>query len=332
MIKDLISIIVPVYQGERYIANCLQSIQKQSYSKIEIIVVNDGSTDSTQIIIQEKASLDDRIVLVNQENAGVSEARNTGIKVASGEYIMFVDSDDEIENELCTKLMDAMHETNADIVVSGFTFVNKNLTQTVIFSESGIFDKKDIIKNFPLMNNTYIYQNVCAKLYKSEMLKICKFDNKIRLGEDLMYNYQVYKYVSKLCVISYSGYRYFINEQSATHIFNNTDFEKQKNIWCSAMDYFNNVLNQYGESECIDKTYVGNSINIITSLVTTECFKEIFKYLPEYLNDDFFQKKLQMYVADDKRMKVKAFLCKRKCYIKLYLFGKLNYLRRKMIF
>ena len=115
--QPLISIIIPVYNVERYLAQCLDSVINQTYPNLEIICVNDGTTDSSGQILEQYAQKDGRIVVIVQENQGLSGARNTGLKHVHGKYIMFVDSDDWIELETCEDAVIAAEKHNADLVM-----------------------------------------------------------------------------------------------------------------------------------------------------------------------------------------------------------------------
>ncbi len=114
-----VSVIVPIYNNEKYLKECLDSICNQTLTDIEIICVNDGSEDNSLKIIEEYKQKDNRIILINQDNLGVSAARNNGIKIATGEYIGFVDSDDYIDNDFYEKLYNAAKHNDSDMAVAG---------------------------------------------------------------------------------------------------------------------------------------------------------------------------------------------------------------------
>ena len=120
---DLITIVVPVYNVEKYISDCLDSLISQTYKNIEIILVNDGSKDDSLIICQNYAAIDDRVKVLDVPNGGVSNARNCGIESATGEYIQFVDSDDVITENMTERLVDTMHIYEADMVVCGMRYM-----------------------------------------------------------------------------------------------------------------------------------------------------------------------------------------------------------------
>ena len=146
-----ISVIVPVYNVEKYLETCLNSIINQSYKNLEIIVVNDGSTDSSLEICKKYQKLDNRIILIDQKNKGLSGARNVGILKATGEYIHFIDSDDYIALNYYEKMLEALADTDADIVVGGFYYEKYAVRDSVRY-------------NFP-----YCYTNMDDKFIKTEL-------------------------------------------------------------------------------------------------------------------------------------------------------------------
>ena len=117
--NELISVIIPVYNVEQYVESCLNSVIDQSYTNLEIILVDDGSTDRSGEICGQYALKDSRIKVIHEENAGLGEARNRGLRIASGDYICFVDSDDWIEEDYCKELAQAAERTNSDIAICG---------------------------------------------------------------------------------------------------------------------------------------------------------------------------------------------------------------------
>lgn len=172
--KD-ISIIVPIYNAERYINKCLNSIVKQTKKELEIILINDGSTDNTEKII--KTYKDKRIKYFKNDNHGIGYSRNFGIEKATSKYIMFLDSDDYLKINACEELFKKAEKDNLDIVISNFyKVVNRNIEEIKLpnFENSSLKDNPDIITEF---------LNPWAKLYNREML----IKNKIKFVEDLKY-------------------------------------------------------------------------------------------------------------------------------------------------
>lgn len=137
LLKELVSVIIPVYNSEKYIEECLNCVMGQTYGEFEIVVVNDGSTDSSEKIINALKEKDNRIKYVKQENAGAGEARNTGIQNASGKYVIFLDSDDKIKEDYIEKLVNEIVTKQQDIVCSGEKYfdatkgLNKKVSETL---------------------------------------------------------------------------------------------------------------------------------------------------------------------------------------------------------
>ena len=143
--QPLISVIIPVYNVERYLAQCLDSVIRQTYENLEIICVNDGSQDGSLKILQEYAHKDTRVRILDKKNAGVSSARNDGLAFAEGSYIMFVDSDDWIEPRTCETAIHGMRTYDADIVMWSYVSETESRSsQKVIFPETTVFEKKEV--------------------------------------------------------------------------------------------------------------------------------------------------------------------------------------------
>lgn len=223
-----VSIIVPVYNGEKFIKRTLASILDQCLSSIEVIVINDGSTDRT---LEEIATLkDQRLRVISKVNQGVSSARNLGIKEATGAYIGFVDADDRIAKELYEELYNASVEKKVDVVVSGLliekngAFIHKEslLQPNKIYSNADF--KNEVLVRYLSVENLDLL-SVVNKIYKrSFLLKYSiLFDETLALEEDGMFNLAVYTQMDTLLGIPYQGYYYLENASSATRDFVNND-------------------------------------------------------------------------------------------------------------
>lgn len=223
MEAELISIIVPIYNVEKYLKKCINSIISQTYKNIEIILVNDGSTDNSYIICKEFKNKDKRIVLINKENGGLSDARNKGVEIAKGRYISFVDSDDYIEKEFISKMIQAMEKNDVNIVQCGIKQVDNkcNILCKIGYESTNIYKGRELIRDIYLKHNI---ENVVVwnKLYKSELLK----DKMFKVGkihEDEFFTYKVLDSQKKIAVISECLYNYRKNDDS---IMNKTFSQK----------------------------------------------------------------------------------------------------------
>ena len=216
-----ISIIVPAYNLEKYIKRCLMSILHQTYSNLEIIVVNDGSTDNTRVIIDEIAAIDSRIVPIHQKNKGVFFSRIEGIKKATGNWIGFVDGDDEIELNMYETLLKNAIENDADISHCGYKMIYPDRTEYFYNTQKKIIqDNRKGIKD--LMMGTLVEPGLWNKLFKKSLLDsvLTKyadiFKNKYSINEDLLMNYFLFKN-SKLSVFQdICLYHYILRKNSAS--------------------------------------------------------------------------------------------------------------------
>lgn len=224
----MLSIVVPVYNVERYLEKCITSILNQTYKDFEIILVNDGSTDNSKSICEDFAKKDSRIRVINKVNGGLMSAWTEGTKVALGEYVGYIDSDDYISEDYFSKLMQPIHDHGCDISVCGFTRVSDlhGETQVLAADETlqGLYcdDALEMLKqNFYTKLN--IQNSRCIKVFRKKMVldNLCLLDSTITLGED--------KTITVPCVLdaksvyidnSNFGYYYRIDENSMSHSFN----------------------------------------------------------------------------------------------------------------
>ena len=214
MTEALISIIVPVYNVEMYLSACLDSIINQSYRNLEIIVINDGSTDMSLQIAESYSAKDDRVKVYSYENAGLSEARNRGISVATGEYITYVDSDDQLYPEALKILYKTILKEKADIV-QGETIRGR------------VYEKIEPKVNYKVLRfnaqeaiSDVLYQKILlpsawGKLYRRELFNDLQFEKGI-LYEDLNIFYLIFEKCKRIVWIGCPVYFYRINEESIT--------------------------------------------------------------------------------------------------------------------
>ena len=214
----LVSVIVPVFNVQQFLENCLNSIIKQTYSNLEIILVDDGSTDNSLSICKKYSEIDHRIKVFHQENKGVCIARNKGIEVATGEYIMFVDSDDTISENMIEKMMNLIEKNKTSLVISGLNFVYNNHTVSSGNSEkTRIINQKDLINAFFEDNKMKLaLYGPYNKLYSSDIIKKIKFEENIRIGEDLLFVFQYLLLIKEAIFLDLPLYDYYKRETSVT--------------------------------------------------------------------------------------------------------------------
>lgn len=204
-----VSIVVPVYNLSNSLEKCLNSIINQTYKELEIILIDDGSKDSSLSICKKFAAFDKRIKVFSHVNHGVSYTRNIGLKNATGYYLMFIDGDDIVSRDMVERYVYCAVEEDCDIVIGGLYFV-ENETITSKIPEAKILNRKQLLSNI-CVDMTGIYGYVSNKLYKLENIKNNQilFDEQMYAQEDLDFALSVYKVVDKIVQISYSGYTYF---------------------------------------------------------------------------------------------------------------------------
>lgn len=210
----MISVIVPVYNVERYLEECLNSIQNQTYTDIEVILVNDGSTDDSAVICEKYCEQDNRFKLINQKNQGQSVARNKGVEASNGEFIAFVDSDDIIQRNYFEKLMQYMTE-EVDIVESKFTIQKNEFLAEMLGEPKILFEgnSEEAVKIFP----THVLSvNPVTKLYRRSIVESVPYLEGF-IFEDIYSGIGILKYIRKIVKIDYVGYYYRQHQSSTMH-------------------------------------------------------------------------------------------------------------------
>jgi len=212
MDKGKVSVIVPVFNVEEYLSKCLDSIINQSYYNLEIILIDDGSTDLSSFICDEYCSLDSRVVVVHKTNGGLSDARNTGINLATGEFFCFIDSDDYIDVNMIEELINLLSFHDADIAVCDFLEVSPNMDISKISLNN---ETIEIISNIEELENLFsknYLQTVVSwnKLYKKELFNNIRFPVG-KLHEDEFTTYKIIFQAKKIvhtkkkCIFIYKG-------------------------------------------------------------------------------------------------------------------------------
>lgn len=236
--KPKISIIIPVYNAEKYLRECLDSILNQSFQDFEILLINDGSTDGSPAICDEYAAKDWRVKVFHKENGGVSSARNLGLDHANGEWITFVDSDDFLnDNFIDEKLNRYLKNLSFDLIINNaFIYSTINKYQRYSFVERTL-TTKDFLKYYGLT----IVDTPWAKFFKRSIIKKSQifFNEQFNLGEDLLFNMNYLLYSNKIALIDHPFYNYRNNEQGLSSV--NYNYENDKFLF-EELDKLNNLL------------------------------------------------------------------------------------------
>ena len=225
--NELISVIVPIYNVEEYLSKCVDSIINQTYKNLEIILIDDGSTDKSSIICDNYQLTDSRVVVVHKENGGLSSARNYGIEISNGDLIGFVDSDDYLEPTFYEELRKNMQYYNSDISVCNY-FIDKNNIKKVELKDVEDFCISKKTK-FEYLENIYRVMTIFAwnKLYKRSIFKSIRFPEGINF-EDAYIICEVLDNAEKVSYITKALYNYTYREKSISHSFNLKSFDKVK--------------------------------------------------------------------------------------------------------
>ena len=216
MTEKLISIVVPVYKVEQYLDRCVDSIVNQTYKNLEIILVDDGSPDNCPQMCDEWAKKDNRIKVIHKENGGLANARNTGIDICTGDYVLFVDSDDYIESDMVEFLLKLSLENDADVSRCGFYFDYSDGRDVSQFTDCSIkfLDKTEAIIDLATSGFGGTAWN---KLYKKDIIKTHLYDKSDGCSEDIMHNFRVYQDVSKIVFCDEPKYHYVLRKNSITN-------------------------------------------------------------------------------------------------------------------
>ena len=244
MNQPLVSIILPVYNAQNHLARCVGSICAQTYRNIEIIILNDGSKDQSLPVCEEFRQKDPRILLVDKANSGVSDTRNLGLKLASGKYVEFVDSDDYLDPDFTEHLVAAAEENEADFVIAPYKMVipaGASKPEQVLdkiqdelgvmsvarppevreygFLPAGVYDKDTFALRLMDKPASYFYSVLWNKLYRRDILtgNDIQFVSEMRWAEDLVFNLRYIQYAQRFVAIDKPGYYYVQNPQSICH-------------------------------------------------------------------------------------------------------------------
>ena len=244
MNQPLVSIILPVYNAQSHLARCVGSICAQTYRNIEIIILNDGSKDQSLPVCEEFRQKDPRILLVDKANSGVSDTRNLGLKLASGKYVEFVDSDDYLDPDFTEHLVAAAEENEADFVIAPYKMVipaGASKPEQVLdkiqdelgvmsvarppevreygFLPAGVYDKDTFALRLMDKPASYFYSVLWNKLYRHDILtgNDIQFVSEMRWAEDLVFNLRYIQYAERFVAIDKPGYYYVQNPQSICH-------------------------------------------------------------------------------------------------------------------
>lgn len=304
----LISIVVPIYNSENYIERCINSIINQSYKNLEIILVNDGSKDSSLNICKKFAEQDERITILNQSNKGVSAARNAGIEIATGKYISFIDADDTVEANYIYELVENSNNGEIDVVICSYNDIyvkgkiKDNRLKKCAYLSNEISNDYEILKE-------YIKYPV-LKIYKLELIKkyCILFPENFTDAEDQVFNFKFFLIIQNFKFVNKSLYNY--------HHVNINSLSKQVTI----DSFYSNLRKLCMEKLFLDRSDIKNKEQIFTN----SAFRVMWKYAV-LKNDNYIKFKRRLY-------KIKSLLYGEKYYNNKKEFIILKFLYLNIIF
>lgn len=335
---EMVSIIVPVYNVAPFLENCLNRLLQQTYQNIEIILVNDGSTDKSGAICERYAKNDARIKVIHQANLGPSAARNAGIYAAKGKYLQFVDADDDIEQTMTQCLVEAMTE-EAELVICGFRLIyslgSKTYLRDIQPSLSGIYEKSAFFSLFGELYEKSLLHSCCNKLYVTELMKThhIRFIDCLSLGEDLLFNVDYFKICHRFSIICDVLYHYYnTNVHSITNGFRQNSSKIQRFIFDKVREFLVHENGYVGANkEAVDTFYIKGMIMSIEDLFHQQCplsAKEIRGEIRQIICDAELREYLHDFQGETIQHRFIRYLMKRRFVHGIYWFFKLKYLMK----
>lgn len=308
MEKFLVSIIIPVYNVEKYLKTCLESVIHQTYNNIEIIVVNDGSTDKSLEICKFYAGNDNRIILIDKKNEGLSSARQAGIDKAQGYYFCTVDSDDYIEREFVEKMYAQISKEKSDMCVCATREYSASTSRIRGFNQCDNYSiqvtAEDIERNYNTLINTYYMHDSWNKIYRTEFVR----NSEVRFslskefnGTDLLFNHLLLLHLPQISVLREPLYNYQILENSRVR-------RKNKQLQKGFMIIMNEIIIEIERLNYSNK--INKQLTTLYVMLLREASQDIFnsglnsKDLYEKFEEFYTMNK--QYLQDNKRIKLKS--------------------------
>ncbi len=340
---SIVSVIIPVYGVEKYLRQCLDTVIHQTYKELDIILVDDGSPDACPSICDEYKEKDQRITVIHKLNAGLGLARNSGLEIAKGEYIVFIDSDDWLELNYIERLVDTAKENESDMVVCGFFKCenggNKKCDSFSYVETEISYDESQIVEEvlMPVLgakpeakNDIDHSMSVWTNLYSRKIIvdnKIAFVNEREFLSEDLFFNIHYIMSCNKITVIPDVLYNYRFNNQSLTNAYRTDRYQ----LLCKLFSYECKILKQYGLFERayfrVCRTFIMKARRAIHIIVSVKelSYRQKIHELKCILESDLLQEVLTTYPIKLYRfsLKIPAILMQKK-------FARLLYIEEKV--
>ncbi len=309
----LVSIIMPAYNAEKTVSKAIRSVLAQDYKNIELIVVNDGSKDNTSNICMSFS--DSRLTIINQNNLGLSEARNTGLKASEGKYISFVDSDDWVDRHFISILVENARNSQSELAICGMTKEHPSYSQQISFKQSSTYNNcLDSIPFLSLFEGGLI-NSCCNKLYLRDLIinnHLC-FSGKA-LVEDIEFNIQYLQLVQQVRTIAKCPYHYLMNDNSLTSLVSEDMIKNYMYIQQSFISVLKKKNRQFA-----DRFVCHQYVSIYLKYLRKVAYKkleanDVFPILKKYTNEPLIRNSFNSYTPKTFKEKAILYLIKRNYY------------------
>ncbi|MFI3212380.1 MAG: glycosyltransferase [Eubacteriales bacterium] len=321
----MISIIIPVYNGEKYIERCIMSICNQTCKDVEIILIDDGSTDNSLMVCQQLSKVYSFITVIHQDNAGVSSARNRGLERANGEYITFVDIDDWLKPTILESMLKVAVNEQSQLTICGFEECRENQFQQeqqkddTPIGNVKLLNKSDYVSDYLLRGNTRCW----SILFTKSVIGNIRFRSGISIGEDMLFLVDLVQNIEKVSVLEEKGYCYFINEEGAMFSEFKESYMDQITCWEMArevmhIDYPENI-NRISSIIMISTMLVASKIALLSSAERRKN-KEHIEKLKITIQREGENKDAMALLDCGYRIKIKLFQMSESLYFSIYHF------------
>ncbi|MGA9519640.1 MAG: glycosyltransferase [Trichococcus sp.] len=334
--KPRVSIIVPVYNAAPYLNQCVSSLTEQTLKEIEIILINDGSTDDSLAVCVGLAATDDRIRLIDKPNGGVSEARNDGLRAATGDYVGFVDPDDWVDTEMYERMLSVLTTAQADICMCNYVKESKEGTVPVLMKQTGAIEKAAILDEIVAnviakpsfrSGETDIMGSVCRLLISRDLLEKENiwFDKEVAFMEDLLVCVEAFLKCERIAIDAGAYYHYRVHESSTVMAYKPHFHQRQKQAFAKLQE----LLVREGKTSALATRLANRYIIIALLSLANEAhkgnpapFREKIRNIAKILADDELAATLGKIdlEAVESRKKLELNLMKRKASVTLYLY------------
>lgn len=341
MNNPLVTVVVPVYNVEKYLDRCIDSIVNQTYKNLEIILVDDGSPDNCPQMCDAWAEKDNRIKVIHKKNAGAGMARNTGIEYSCGSYILFVDSDDYIDLHTIEECVISIKKTQSDVVMFGrFTvFADGTVKETPVVTEKYYFSGEQVFND--ILPGLFVHErgigiSSCNKIFNLQLIK----ENNIKykserelLSEDAIFHLELFRYVKSISIIPKGFYYYVQNENSFSRSYKK-ELQQLNNYFlehciqvCAKYDNKNQLIN------CVCARYHIYALAGMKQIVNSDLSETVKKEeIYRFFKDETLNKTLTEDVLNNERKSIKLFYCfiKKRLYYIAFLLLKIRVRKERM--